>query len=50
MCPKRFSGKFGEIRAKSIRIPKHLLAPTPMAMLNSPKKSSEFDKFIREMG
>jgi len=25
-----FSDKFGEIRAKMVRIPKNLLAPTPM--------------------
>jgi len=30
---KNFSGKFGEIRAKILRTPKHLPAPTPMLLI-----------------
>jgi len=31
---QKFSGKFGEVRAKILRTPKNLLAPAPMIRIN----------------
>jgi len=38
---KNFSGKFGKIRAKILRTPKNLLAPTPM-LENSGRSQMRF--------
>ena len=48
-CPKSFSGKFGEIRAKILRTLKNLPAPTPMMKRHLSLHCPSFERSEGEM-